>query len=88
MMITGTRWFFNDSLVPTRDDRDQNTDPYYFNNTTTTTTLFIDMPFTGSSHIGTYTCSPNNMFAATPPGDTVTLNAGGEYYLMCILSII
>ena len=81
MIITGTRWFFNGSLVLTQDERDQNTDPYYFNTTTTTTTttLFIDRPFTDSSHSGTYTCSPNNMFPVIPPGDTITLNARSKY---------
>ena len=88
MMITGTRWFFNGNLVLTEDDTSRtSTAPYYFN-TTTTTTLFIDLPFTGSSHSGTYTCSPNNMFPAIPPGDNITVNARSEYYLMCILSII
>ena len=74
-MITGTRWFINGSLVLTEDDSNRtNTDPYYIN--TTPTTLYIDMPFSDS---GTYTCSPNNMFPALPPGDNITLNAGSEY---------
>ena len=74
-IITGTRWFFDGSLVLTEDDSNrENTDPYYIN--TTPTTLYIDMPF---SHSGTYTCSPNNMFPAIPPGDTVTLNARSEH---------
>jgi len=40
-------------------------------------TLFFDT-FTNSNS-GTYTCSPNSTFPTIPPGDTITLNAAGEY---------
>ena len=78
MMITGTRWFHNGSSVTTQNAMSSSiTAPYQIN--TTPTTLYINDPFTTDrSHTGTYTCSPNNM-SSTPPGDTITLNAGSEY---------
>ena len=36
-----------------------------------------------SSNSGTYTCSPNGTFPTVPPGDTITLNAAGEYSYVC-----
>ena len=74
-MIAGTRWFHNGSLLSTRNDIASSiTAPYQIN--TTPTTLYINAPFTTDrSHTGTYTCSPNNMSSASPPGDTITLNA-------------
>ena len=85
MMITGTRWFHNGSSVTTQNAISSSiTAPYQIN--TTPTTLYINLPFTTDrSHTGTYTCSPNSM-SSTPPGDTITLNAGGEY--VCYLFII
>ena len=78
MMITGTRWFHNGSLVTTQNASSNVTAPYQIN--TTPITLYINVPFTTDhSHTGTYTCSPNSMSSASPPGDTITLNAGGEY---------
>ena len=75
MMITGTRWFHNGSLVTIQNAEISNiTTPYQIN-----TTLYINAPFTtDSSHTGTYTCSPNSTFS-THLGDTITLNAGSEY---------
>ena len=78
MIITGTRWFHNGRLVLTKDDIDrQNNAPYYID--TTPTTLYIDAPFTASSHSGTFTCSPNDIFPAIPPGDSITINVKSEY---------
>ena len=66
MMITGTRWFLsNGTSAPTQD---LNIPP---------AVLLIAMPFT-NANAGTYTCSPNSM-SSTPPGDTITLDAGSEY---------
>ena len=79
MMITGTRWFHNGSLVATQNAITSSvTAPYQIN--TIPITLYINLPFTTNSfHTGAYTCSPNSMFSASPPGDTITLNAGSEY---------
>ena len=79
MMITGTRWFHNGSSVTTQNAITSSiTAPYQIN--TTPITLYINAPFTTNhSHTGTYTCSPNSMFSASPPGDTITLNTGSEY---------
>ena len=78
MMIAGTRWFHNGSAVSIQNAISSSiTTPYQIN--TTPTTLYINPPFTtGRSLTGTYTCSPNSM-SSTPPGDTITLNAGSEY---------
>ena len=75
-MIT---WFHNGSSLPTRNARTSSiTAPYQIN--TTPITLYINAPFTTDrSHTGTYTCSPNNMSPASPPGDTIALNAEGKY---------
>ena len=78
MMITGTTWFHNGTSVTIQNAESSNiTTPYQIN--TTPTTLYINAPFTTDhSHTGTYTCSPNSM-SSTPPGDTITLNAGSKY---------
>ena len=77
MMITGTRWFHNGSVVSTRNAITSSiTAPYQIN--TTPITLYINRPFTtNQAHTGTYTCSPNNM-SASPPGDTIDLIAASE----------
>ena len=79
MMITGTRWFHNGSSVSIQNARSSSiTAPYQIN--TTPTTLYINQQFTTDRSLtGTYTCSPNSMSTASPPGDTITLNAGSEY---------
>ena len=79
MNITGTRWFHNGSFVSTQNGVTSNiTAPYQIN--TTPITLYINAPFTiDQFHTGTYTCSPNDMFSASPPGDIITLNARSEY---------
>ena len=78
-MITGTRWFHNGTTVPTQNAvTSSTTAPYQIN--TTPITLYINGPFTADrSHAGTYTCSPNSMSSASPPGDTITLIVAGEY---------
>ena len=78
MMITGTTWFHNGTSVSTQNAITSSiTAPYQIN--TTPITLYINGPFTTDrSHTGTYTCSPNSM-SSTPPGDTITLNAGSKY---------
>ena len=38
----------------------------------------LSAPFTNAD-IGTYTCSPNDMFPTIPPGDAITLSAASEY---------
>ena len=83
MMITGTRWFHNGSLLSTQNARASSiTAPYQIN--TTPITLYINAPFTtDQAHTGTYTCSPNSASSASPPGDTITLNARGEYVAVC-----
>ena len=75
MIITGTRWFHNGNSVTIRNAKSSRiTTPYQIN-----TTLYINRPFTTDrTHTGTYTCSPNSM-SSTPPGVTITLNAGSEY---------
>ena len=86
MMITGTRWFHNGSSVTTQNARNSSiTAPYQIN--TTSITLYIKAPFTiDHSHTGTYTCSPNSMSSASPPGDTITLNARSESaYIIIVL---
>jgi len=60
-IITGTRWFINNTLPSIRYSG----------------RLFFDT-FTNSNS-GKYTCSPNSTFPTIPPGDTITLNAAGEY---------
>ena len=84
MMITGTRWFHNGSSVTTRNARTLSiTTPYQIN--TTPITLYINAPFTiDQAHTGTYTCSPNSTSSASPPGDTITLNAISEYNCLYI----
>ena len=84
MMIAGTRWFHNGSSIPTRNARSSSiTTPYQIN--TIPIKLYINNPFTTDrSHTGTYTCSPNSMSSASPPGDTITLNAESEYHTMYI----
>ena len=79
MMVTGTRWYHNGSIVATQNAVTPSfTVPYQIN--TTPITLYINAPFTTDhSHTGTYTCSPNSMSFASPPGDTITLNAAREY---------
>ena len=86
MMITGTTWFHNGSSVTIQNAESSNiTAPYQIN--TTPITLYINAPFTTDhSHTGTYTCSPNSM-SSTPPGDTITLNAGSEYVATYIVTI-
>ena len=82
MMITGTRWFHNGTAVPTQNAvTSSTTAPYQIN--TTPITLYINSPFTTDrSHTGTYTCSPNSMSSASPPGDTITLIAASEYVVI------
>ena len=86
MMITGTTWFHNGSSVTIQNAESSNiTAPYQIN--TTPITLYINAPFTTDrSHTGAYTCSPNSM-SSTPPGDTITLNAGSEYVATYIVTI-
>ena len=82
MMITGTRWFHNGTSIPIQNVRSSSTTPYQIN--TTPITLYINQPFTTDHfHTGRYTCSPNSLSTASPPGDTIVLNAGSEfiYYL-------
>ena len=77
MMITGTRWFHNGSSITTQNA----TAPYQIN--TTPITLYINAPFTtNNNHTGTYTCSPNSMSSASPPGDTITVIAASEYVVI------
>ena len=85
MMITGTRWFHNGSSVPTQNAVTSSiTAPYQIN--TTPITLYINAPFTAdSSHTGTYTCSPNSTSSASPPGDTITVNAASEYIAIFVV---
>ena len=82
MMITGTRWFHNGTTVPTQNAvTSSTTAPYQIN--TTPITLYINLPFTSDcSHTGTYTCSPNSMSSALPPGDAITLIAASEYVVI------
>ena len=88
MTITGTRWFHNGSSITIRNAISSSvTAPYQIN--TTPTTLYINQRFTTkSSHTGTYTCSPNSMSSASPPGDTITLNARSEYVAMYIFYLL
>ena len=82
MMITGTRWFHNGAAVTTQNAVNSSiTAPYQIN--TTPITLYINGPFTADhSYTGTYTCSPNSMSSASPPGDTITLIAASEYVVI------
>jgi len=80
MITTGTSWFHDDTLITTTvNDPDLPTDA--------PSILLIPMPFT-SSHSGTYTCLPNSTFPATPPGDSIALNAGSEYITIIIVSFV
>ena len=78
MMITGTRWFHNNTAITTQNAITSSiTAPYQIN--TTPITLYINSQFTTDhNHTGTYTCSPNSM-SSTPPEDTITLKALSEY---------
>ena len=71
-VITGTRWFAGSTLVSQSD-----TDRPYSTNTVPSRLIFSN-EFTDAD-IGTYTCSPNNMFPTIPPGDAITLSAASEY---------
>ena len=72
-IISGTRWFRGNTLVPQSDSNR----PYSTTNTVPSRLLFSS-PFTNADS-GTYTCSPNNVFPNTPPGDAFTLSAASEY---------
>ena len=72
-IITGTRWFAESTLVPQSDsDRPNSTTD------AVPSRLMFSAPF-AIADSGTYTCSPNDMFPATPPGDAITLIAASEY---------
>ena len=84
-IITGTRWFAGNTLVP-----QSNTSRPYSTNTVPSR-LLISAPFTNADN-GTYTCSPNDTFPNIPPGDAITLGAASEYvhsyvynYIYCCL---
>ena len=49
--------------------------------------LLIPLPFSSLNN-GTYTCSPNSTFPTIPPGDNITLNAGGKYIMIYIALFI
>ena len=72
-IITGTRWFRGNTLI----SQNNTSRPYSTTNTVPSRLLF-SMPFTNADS-GTYTCSPNDMFPNTPPGDVITLSAASEY---------
>ena len=77
MITTGTSWFRGSTLYTgTLDDPNLPTDA--------PSILFIAMPF-NNSVAGTYTCSPDSTFPNVPPGDSITLNAQGEYIAICIV---
>ena len=80
-IITGTRWFFGNSLVS------QSNTALRYSTNTVPSRLIIDAPFT-SSDAGTYTCSPNSTFPTIPPGDSITLSAGGECVCIILLLIL
>ena len=77
MMITGSRWFFGNTLVS-----QSNTNSPYSTNTIPNR-LIIASPFT-SSYAGTYTCSPNSTFPPGPPGDAIALSVESEYVAIAI----
>ena len=79
-LTTGTRWFAGNTLV---NDSGR---PYSTTNTVPSRLMF-SMPFTGADN-GTYTCSPNDMFPTTPPGDAITLNTASEYVRNFIILFI
>ena len=75
-IITGTRWFAGDTLVPQSDlNRPHST------TNIVPSRLNFSAPFTNADS-GTYTCSPNNMFPTRPPGDAITLSTASEYVAM------
>ena len=81
MMIAGARWFYNGRMVPIRTTQTTTSGAIYQINNTTRNILFINQEFTGSSHAGTYTCSPNDVLYSTTSGsDNITLNADGELW--------
>ena len=73
IIITGTRWFRGNTLVS-----QSNTDRPYSTTNTIPSRLIFSAPFTDAD-IGTYTCSPNDIFPNIPPGDVITLSATSEY---------
>ena len=75
-IITGTRWFTGNTLVS-----QSNSNRPYSTTDTVPSRLNFSAPFTNADS-GTYTCSPNNMFPTTPPGDAITLSAASEYVAM------
>ena len=78
ILIFGTRWFYNGRIVPIRTT-ESSSGATYQTNSISRNILFINQPFTGSSHAGTYTCSPNNVLYSTTSGsDEITLNSTCE----------
>ena len=67
-VITGTRWFRGNTLVS------QNNTSRAYSTNTVPSRLNFRARFTDAD-IGTYTCSPNDMFPTIPPGDAITLSA-------------
>ena len=79
MVITGARWFYNGTIVPVRATTVNTSRAIYQTNSIARNILFINQPFTGSSHAGTYTCSPNNVLYSTTSGsDEINLNFSCE----------
>ena len=79
-IITGTRWFFENTLVSQSDTNR----PY--STKTVPSRLIIGHRFI-SSDSGTYTCSPNSVFPTTPPGDNITINVRSEYLAIYIVEV-
>ena len=72
-IITGTRWFAGNTLVP-----QNNSDRPYSTTNTVPSKLLFSRPFTNADS-AIYTCSPNDTFPTTPPGDAITLSTASEY---------
>ena len=81
-IITGTRWFSGNTLVP-----QSNTSRPYSTTNTVPSRLMFNSPFTGADS-GTHTCSPNDMFPTTPPGDAITLIATSKYVATYIIVLL
>ena len=78
ILISGTRWFYNGRIVPIRAT-ESSSGATYQTNSIARSILFINRAFTGATHAGTYTCSPNNMLYSTTSGSNkITLVSDSE----------
>ena len=76
-IITGTSWFFGNTLVTTQGNTNYHNDDHYYNNITVGR-LLLSRSDSGNSGTYTYTCSPNSTFPTIPLGVSITLHVMSE----------